>query len=176
MDHPREVDDHLSHGAVANYWGCLSSATTHLLDAMQYRGLLRVELREAGFRSCAAHEHEAGPRDAASRLAHLDALVDVIIGLYAPLPAASLSSLVRRLRFAVPQWRGELDRTQQRETTGRLCPDRRRAVALAGRETIRAPAEGSSVPPGSRGGVESPACVSRFRILTIARPLATARY
>jgi uncharacterized protein len=112
--HPREVDDHFSHGTVTNYWGGLSSATTHLLDAMQYRGLLRVVRREAGIRIYAAHEHEAGPRDVATRLAHLDALVDVIVGMYAPLPAASLSSLVRRLRYAVPQWRGELDRTLQR--------------------------------------------------------------
>src|SRR5262249_8255645 len=40
--HPREVDDHFSHGTVRNYWGGSSNATTHLLDAMHYRGLLRV--------------------------------------------------------------------------------------------------------------------------------------
>jgi uncharacterized protein YcaQ len=114
--HPREVDDHFSHGTVTNYWGGVSSATTHLMDAMHYRGLLRVVRREAGIRIYAAHEHEAHPRDAATRLAHLDALVDVIVGLYAPLPAASLSSLVRRLRYAVPQWRGELTRALQRAT------------------------------------------------------------
>jgi uncharacterized protein len=112
--HPREVDEHFSHGTVTNYWGGVSSATTHLLDAMQYRGLLRVVRREAGIRIYAAHEHAAHPRDAATRLAHLDRLVDVIVGMYAPLPAASLSSLVRRLRYAVPQWRGELDRTLHR--------------------------------------------------------------
>ena len=112
--HPREVDDHFSHGTVTNYWGGVSSATTHLLDAMQYRGLLRVVRREAGIRIYAVHEHEAHPRDAATRHAHLDALVNVIVGMYAPLPAASLSSLVRRLRYAVPQWRGELNRTLQR--------------------------------------------------------------
>jgi uncharacterized protein YcaQ len=112
--HPREVDDHFSHGTVTNYWGGLSSATTHLLEAMQYRGLLRVVRREAGIRIYAAHAHEAGRRDAATRRARLDALVDVVVGIYAPLAAASLSSLVRRLRYAVPQWRGELERTLQR--------------------------------------------------------------
>ena len=112
--HPREVDDHFSHGTVTNNWGGVSSATTHLLDAMQYRGLLRVVRREAGIRIYAAHEHQARPRDPATRLAHLDALVDVIVGMYAPLPAASLSSLIGRLRYAVPQWRGELNRTLQR--------------------------------------------------------------
>jgi uncharacterized protein YcaQ len=40
--------------------------------------------------------------------------VDVVVGKYAPLPASSLSMLVRRLRYAVPQWRGELGRTLQR--------------------------------------------------------------
>src|SRR5882762_8384575 len=39
--HPREVDEHFSHGTVKNYWGGSSNATTHLLDAMHYRGLLR---------------------------------------------------------------------------------------------------------------------------------------
>ena len=48
--HPREVDDHFSHGTVTNYWGGSSSATTHLLDAMHYRGLLRVARREGGIR------------------------------------------------------------------------------------------------------------------------------
>jgi uncharacterized protein len=112
--HPRDVDAHFSHGTVTNYWGGSSSATTHLLDAMHYRGLLRVVRREAGIRIYAVHEHEAGPRDASTRAAHLDALVDVVVGKYAPLPAASLSTLVRRLRFAVPHWTGELDRTLQR--------------------------------------------------------------
>lgn len=112
--HPREVDRHFSHGTVTNYWGGSSSATTHLLDAMHYRGLLRVVGREAGIRIYAAHEHRAAPRDAVTRRARLDGLVDVIVGKYAPLPSASLSSVVRRLRYAVPQWSGELGRTLQR--------------------------------------------------------------
>jgi len=112
--HPREVDRHFSHGTVTNYWGGASSATTHLLDAMHYRGLLRVVGREAGIRIYAAHEHAAAANDAATRRARLDALVDVVVRMYAPLPAASLSVLVRRLRYAVPQWTGELTRTLER--------------------------------------------------------------
>jgi uncharacterized protein YcaQ len=112
--HPRAVDQHFSHGTVTNYWGGASNATTHLLDAMHYRGLLQVVRREGGIRIYTAHEHEARSRDAATRGAHLDALVDVIVRKYAPLPAPSLSSLVRRLRYAVPQWVGELERTLQR--------------------------------------------------------------
>ena len=46
--HPREVDEHFAHGRVTNYWGGSSNATTHLLDEMHYRGLLRVARREKG--------------------------------------------------------------------------------------------------------------------------------
>jgi uncharacterized protein len=48
--HPREVDEHFAHGTVKNYWGGSSNSTTHLLDAMQYGGLLRVARRENGIR------------------------------------------------------------------------------------------------------------------------------
>jgi uncharacterized protein YcaQ len=107
--HPREVDQHFSHGTVTNYWGGSSNATTHLLDQMHYRGLLRVVRREAGIRVYAACEHP--PRaDAAAHAAHIDALVDVVVSKYAPLPAGSLSSLVRRLRYAAPQWTNQLGR------------------------------------------------------------------
>ena len=109
--HPREVDDHFSHGTVRNYWGGSSSATTHLLDAMHYRGWLRVARRKGGIRIYTAHEHGLEPADEAERRARLDALVDAAVRIYAPLPGPSLSVLVRRLRFAVPQWHGELKGT-----------------------------------------------------------------
>ena len=48
--HPREVDEHFAHGTVTNYWGGSSNATTHLLDAMHYAGLLRIVRREKGIR------------------------------------------------------------------------------------------------------------------------------
>src|SRR5665213_3375461 len=35
-------------------------------------------------------------------------MVDVVVGIYAPLPAKSLAQLVRRLRYAAPQWQGEI--------------------------------------------------------------------
>ena len=110
--HPREVDEHFSHGTVKNYWGGSSNATTHLLEDMHYRGLLRVARREKGIRIYKAHQHEAGhgigPTNAAERHAQIDALVDVVVRIYAPLPGASLSFLVRQLRYAAPQWQGEL--------------------------------------------------------------------
>jgi uncharacterized protein YcaQ len=112
--HPRQVDDHFSLGTVTNYWGGSSSATTHLLEAMHYRGLLRVVRRQAGIRVYGLNEHAPGRLDARERRHRLDALVDVVVNVYAPLPAASLSSAVRRLRYAVPQWSNELTGALQR--------------------------------------------------------------
>jgi uncharacterized protein len=112
--HPREVDVHFSQGTVRNYWGGSSNATTQMLDAMHYRGLLRVARREGGIRIYTAHQHGPGPTDAAALRARIDLLVDVVVRTYAPLPAASLSDFVRRLRFAVPQWHGELKSALQR--------------------------------------------------------------
>jgi uncharacterized protein YcaQ len=112
--HPREVDEHFAHGTVTNYWGGSSSATTHLLDAMHYAGLLRIVRREKGIRIYAEHNHEAAPRGAAERRARIDALVDVLVKIYAPLPGPSLTYYVRRLRYAVPQWQKELTAALQR--------------------------------------------------------------
>jgi len=112
--HPREVDEHFSHGKVKNYWGGSSNATTHLLDAMHYQGLLRVVRRESGIRIYAAHQHEPRSTDEAACRARIDALVDAAVRIYAPLPARSLSFLVRRLRYAVPQWQDELTTALQR--------------------------------------------------------------
>jgi hypothetical protein len=39
---------------------------------------------------------------------HLDRLVDAAVAIYAPLPAASPSMVIARLRSAAPQWRRRL--------------------------------------------------------------------
>jgi uncharacterized protein YcaQ len=106
--HPRVVEEHFAHGTVENYWGGSSLATTQMLGEMHYRGLLRVARREKGIRVYGTHRHEAGRLDGAVRRARIDALVDVVVNLYAPLPGASLSYYVRRLRYAVPQWEKEI--------------------------------------------------------------------
>ena len=112
--HPREVDEHFAHGRVKNYWGGSSNATTHLLDAMHYRGLLRIARREKGIRVYAVRKHDQAPIDRDERRARVDALVDIVVNLYAPLPGPSLSYSVKRLRFAAPQWQGELTSALQR--------------------------------------------------------------
>jgi uncharacterized protein YcaQ len=122
--HPRDVDRHFSHGTVTNYWGGSSNATTHLMDAMHYRGMLRVVRREAGIRIYAAHEHPPRPDGSPARDAYIDALVDIVVAKYAPLPATSLSTIVRRLRYAAPQWTallgGALQRAKRRLAHARI--------------------------------------------------------
>jgi uncharacterized protein len=102
--HPQEVDEHFSHGTVKNYWGGSSNATTHLLDGMHYQGLLRVVRRDKGIRVYAVHEHGPLPSDKEECQKRLDALADIAIQIYAPLPLPSLRFLLRRLRYATPQW------------------------------------------------------------------------
>ncbi len=104
--HPREVDAHFQHGKTRNWFGGSSNASTELLDGMHYRGLLRVARRDGGTRCYAAHDgHEARSGDTPDPASALDAMVDVIVAKYAPLPMPSFSGLVMRLAAAVPQWR-----------------------------------------------------------------------
>jgi hypothetical protein len=122
--HPREVDAHFLHGRVTNWFGGSSSATTKLLEHMHYCGLLRVARRDGGTRVYIARESaDSQPVSRSAALdaggaASKDALVDVIVGKYAPLPAASLGNLVYRLRYGAPQWekqrKATLDRAKQR--------------------------------------------------------------
>jgi uncharacterized protein len=102
--HPREVDAHFQHGRTTNWFGGSSSASTQLLNGMHYRGLLRVARREGGTRCYAAHDAHLPPAAAPDADAALDAMVDVIVAKYAPLPAASFSQLVMHLSAAAPQW------------------------------------------------------------------------
>jgi uncharacterized protein YcaQ len=112
--HPREVDARFDHGTVINYWGGSSSATTHLLENMHYRGWLRVVRREAGIRIYGPQQHGPAPQGAAGRRAAIDALVDVVVRKYAPLPASSLIGVIRRVRYGVPQWADEISAAQAR--------------------------------------------------------------
>jgi uncharacterized protein YcaQ len=112
--HPRDVDRHFARGRVTNYWGGSSNATTHLLDLMHYQGLLRIVRRDAGVRIYAARPAPPAAIGAAERDRRLDALVDVVVRKYAPLPAPSLSMAISRLRYGVPQWRAHLRKAVHR--------------------------------------------------------------
>jgi hypothetical protein len=122
--HPREVDAYFEHGRVTNWFGGASNASTKLLDHMHYRGLLRVARRDGGTRvyiarEAALAELPMAPAEAKALAAsRMDALVDVIVRKYAPLPGGSLANLVNRLQYAAPQWarerRAALVRAKQR--------------------------------------------------------------
>ncbi|HMD29171.1 MAG TPA: crosslink repair DNA glycosylase YcaQ family protein [Steroidobacteraceae bacterium] len=124
--HPREVDAHFAHGKAANWFGGSSNASTQLLDTMHYRGMLRVARRVAGTRvyaARAASPQTQAPTDA-QRHAAIDALADVAIRKYAPLPAPCLGFLLSRLRYGVPQWAADraatVARAKQRLKSARL--------------------------------------------------------
>jgi uncharacterized protein YcaQ len=107
--HPREVDAHFAHGKVTNWFGGSSNASTQLLDVMHYRGMLRVARRDGGTRVYAvrvAVPDLGAPNsaDTATASARMDALVDLAVRKYAPLPASTLGQLVSHLRGGAPQW------------------------------------------------------------------------
>ena len=113
--HPAEVDAHFQHGRARNWFGGSSRASTQLMDGMHYRGLLRTARREGGVRLYAARETHL---PAADPQAAYDALVDVVLAKYAPLPELSLNMLVSRVRYGAPQWtplvRAAVARAKQR--------------------------------------------------------------
>jgi uncharacterized protein len=100
--HPREVDAHFAHGRVRNWFGGSSNASTQLLDGMHFRGMLRIAGRVNGIRTYALAEHL--PQTCDDPAQAMDALVDVIVHTYAPLPERSLRELINMLRGGVPQW------------------------------------------------------------------------
>lgn len=109
--HPRAVDDHFNHGHTTNGFGGRSKASTHLLDDMHYRGLLRVASRDNGTRLYASRSPQPAHESAE---ASLDAMVDALVALYAPLPTPGLRQLIGFLKHAAPQWQPQLRATLQR--------------------------------------------------------------
>ena len=105
--HPKDVMAAFDHGRTTNYWGGSSNATTHLLDGMHYRSMLRVVRRDAGTRVYDTVSHvddERSPREKAQ------ALLDLVLAKYAPLPSRSLGQLVYHLSGGAPQLMPELKR------------------------------------------------------------------
>lgn len=122
--HPRDVDAHFAHGKVTNWFGGSSNASTQLLDGMHYRGLLRIARRDGGTRIYAPRTGDVVVVDDLTAQARLDALLDIVVRKYAPLPAASLGQLLGYLRGGVPQWDGlraaALKRARERLGTARV--------------------------------------------------------
>lgn len=100
--HPREVAPLFAHERVRNHWGGSSRAGTQLLDGMHYRGLLRVKRRDAGVRVYEAVTHPPADESPAGLARRASALIDLVVRIHAPLPAASLTYLVRLLGYGAP--------------------------------------------------------------------------
>jgi hypothetical protein len=99
--HPAEVDAALGHGAVKNWFGGNSRLSTELLDGLHYRGHLDVVRRDSGTRVYALAAPWQ-PHD--DPQAAMDAMADVLVQKYAPLPAGSLSQLISMLFHGAHQW------------------------------------------------------------------------
>jgi uncharacterized protein len=116
--HPREVDAQFAMGKSRSGFGGASNASTQLLDGMHYRGLLRVAGRVNGIRTYALPKESLSPISAPlptlSPQESMDALVDVIVQKYAPLPERSLRELISHLRGGAPQWVGLRAATMER--------------------------------------------------------------
>jgi uncharacterized protein YcaQ len=112
--HPREVDAHFAHGSARNWFGGSSNASTQLLDDMHYRGMLRIAARVSGVRTYAVCEPREPPAAPGGPSQAMDALVDVIVRKYAPLPERSLGELISHLRGGAPQWADQRQAAFQR--------------------------------------------------------------
>ncbi len=103
--------------AVSQYrnqrWGGDLNASTHLLERLHYCGLLRVSRREAGTRVYQAIDHPPLDDSPATRLERAGQLLDLVVRLYAPLPAASLGYLCGLLRNGVPHLAVETRQVQE---------------------------------------------------------------
>lgn len=90
--HPKALHAAFGRHAVVNGWGGRSAATTRLLEVLHYRGRLHVSHRADGIKVYAIAPPIARPLGARARAL---GVLDLLLRLYAPLPAASLRELAR---------------------------------------------------------------------------------
>ncbi len=88
--HPRLLESHLGKRRVVNAWGGYSKATTHALEWLHWRGLLRIARRENGIRVY----RPASRPEAAPPGERLRSLVMVYARIFAPAPEKSLQSVI----------------------------------------------------------------------------------
>ena len=110
--YPRDVQAHFDHGRIKR-WGADLNLSAHLLEGLHYGGLLRVARREAGTRVYQTIDHLPQDDSPAARLARAGQLLDVVVQLYAPLPATSLGYLCRLLRDGLPHLAAETRQIQE---------------------------------------------------------------
>lgn len=93
--HPRELEAHFGRKRVVNAWGGYSKATTHALEWLHHRGLLRIAGRENGIR---IYEAAPAPEEILSADQRLARLIMVTANVLAPAPERTLHSAIARFR------------------------------------------------------------------------------
>lgn len=90
--HPRDVDVALGRARMVGGWGNQAAASTRMLEALHYRGKLKVARRVSGIKVYALAPPPAAVVPSAHRA---DALLNLLLRLYAPLPERSFWQLAR---------------------------------------------------------------------------------
>ncbi len=116
--HPRELEKHLGREREVNAWGGYSKATTRILQALHYRGLLRVAGRENGIRLYAATTPLQESIEPEERLRRLVLLIARIL---APVPERSLRETLRHLTHAAPGLEGRSSVVSKLVNSGELA-------------------------------------------------------
>lgn len=93
--HPSELGLHFGNERVINAWGGYSKATTRTLDALHYRGFLRVARREKGIR---VYEAASPSTNSLERTERLRKLIMVIANILAPVMIKTLQTNIARYR------------------------------------------------------------------------------
>ena len=101
--HPKMLEVHFGKLSVANNWGGTSQSTTRALDALHYRGLVRVARRDNGIKVYEAATHlETVFAQPFEPEAQARGLLELILSVYAPLPLQSLNQLVSLSGYGGP--------------------------------------------------------------------------
>jgi len=114
--YPSDVQAHFDHGRIKR-WGADLNLSNHLLEGLHYRGLLRVVRRAAGTRVYEAAEYPAQEDSPEARLVRASHLLDILVRVYAPLPAASLGYLCTLLRYGVSHLSAEVHQLKEQATS-----------------------------------------------------------
>jgi uncharacterized protein YcaQ len=108
----KDLQAQFDHGHMKR-WGGSLNVSSHLLEGLHYRGLLRVAQRESGTRFYQAIKPAPQNDSPKVRRAPAGQLLDILLDLYAPLPAASLGYLCGLLRYGVSHLAVEVRQLQE---------------------------------------------------------------
>jgi uncharacterized protein YcaQ len=113
----RDLEAVLGNARTRGYWGNQAKVTTLLLDALHYRGYLRVAHRKGNerFYTVATRSPQALPPEE-----RLRQLVLLIVRPYAPVSQQTLRRLVAHVRYAAPSLDGRRTIVKQMLASGEL--------------------------------------------------------